>query len=109
MRGSAYLHDGKNMLQYLGQNITITAKIEQEPKMKEKYTHLKMSNISINYSTSALKSQVYATVSGDLDIKSGDTVTISGTPTEGFGDYAVSVWRADLVEISRNSRADPFT
>ncbi len=109
MRGSAYLHDDKNTLQYLGQNITVTAKIEQEPKTKEKYTHLKMSNVSINYSTSALKSQVYATVSGDLDIKSGDTVTISGIPTEGFGDYVVSVWRANLVEISRNSRADPFT
>jgi competence protein ComEC len=94
---------------YIGREVIITATVQDWPEVKNNQTRLHLGSPRFNYSTSALNCQIYATMSGVYDdIARSDQITLRAMISEGFGDYAVSVYRPTLISISKPDPPDYF-
>lgn len=56
---------------------------------------------SITIHDYALGGAIWVSTGEDAHIKRGDSVTIKGKLTEGFGSFAASMYRADLLKVER--------
>ena len=94
---------------YIGREVIIAATVQDWPEVKNNQTRLHLGSLHFNYSTSALNCQIYATMSGVYDdIARSDQITLRAMVSEGFGDYAVSIYRPTLISISKPDPPDYF-
>ena len=86
----------------IGSTAVLAGTVAASPKSKNGSLRIILKNPSVNYSTSALKCQIYLSlIDGDINIEAGDVIEIKGKLNDGFGSYAVSVYRANLLRISK--------
>ena len=65
---------------------------------------LRLKNISL--AGKAAGGFVWLSTSGDAEMKRGDNVTVRGKLSEGFGSFAASMHRAELVQVERPVTGD---
>lgn len=53
-----------------------------------------------------LPAQVWVSLRGEYDVRRSDVVTIEGSLSEGFGSFAASMYRAEIIEIVRPQPGD---
>ncbi len=88
---------------YYGQNVVISGTVATAPETKEKDLRVVIEAISFNYSTTALKSQVYLMIPASQTVVIGrsDRITVRGGFQEGFGNYAGFLYRPELISVQK--------
>ncbi len=83
-----------------GQIVTLTGRVSEDPDSAKKggYT-LRLA--AIHSASQALPSELWVTVSDGSAIQRSDIVTVRGKLQEGFGSFAASMYRAEIVKIER--------
>lgn len=103
-RGSNLKIELNEYSQYYGQVVTVKGMVSQDTSYSEKGDQrINLKNVSID--GKSLKGEVWVSTA-KRDIKRGDTITIKGKLREGFGSLSASMYRAEIIEISRPSPGD---
>lgn len=95
----------------IGKTLELTGEVSADPSLSGSTTILKLSNLSFANSPDAapLNASVYVQVSvpSPSVVKRGDFLTLKGELSAGFGTYSASLFRPELLKISRPS-ANPL-
>ena len=96
-------YDAAQVRANIGCNVVVSGTVATAPESKEKDLRLTIEAISFNYSTSALKSQVYLMIpaSAKISIGRSDRVTVRGIMQEGFGSYVGFLYRPELISVQK--------
>ncbi len=54
----------------------------------------------------SIRGTLWATARGNVDIKRGDVIRLEGKINEGFGSFAATMYRADVLQVSRPQPGD---
>ncbi len=88
-----------------GAVVTLTGRVAEDPDNGAKgEKSLRLADVGSG--DVALPAQVWVTVFGDQAIERSDIVTVRGTLAAGFGSFAASIYRADIVSIERPEPGD---
>ena len=108
-RASKSVRDQDTVISYIGREAIVSAIVADIPETKNSQTRLKLNNVFINYSTNALKSQIYATLSGEYDnISRSDRISLRAKIQAGFGDYVASIYHPIIMAIDKPDPPDYF-
>ncbi len=105
------MHDRNLLASQIGREGEFGGQIKTISTSKNGSARVVLKDISINYSINGLESQIYV----DFPENSPDDFAVDGyiefraTPTAGFGAYAVSFWRAELISVQRARPPNPFS
>jgi competence protein ComEC len=78
----------------------IEGTVSEDPEIDKNGTTLLRLNV-LRVDNHELKGKVWVSVHAKNDIKRGDIVTTNGKLSAGFGNFAASMYRADLVNVQR--------
>ena len=107
MRAGVVVREQRIASSYIGHDLILSATVTDKPEYKNHQTHVKISDIYFNYSTDSIKCQAYAVLAGEWrDINRSDIITVRGSPKSGFGAYTFSIYRPQLISISKPSPPD---
>ncbi|MBR0460545.1 ComEC/Rec2 family competence protein [Candidatus Saccharibacteria bacterium] len=95
---------GEQLKQYVGQTTELTGKVSEDPDTDDSKTALRLSEIEAG--DTKVSGTVYVSMAKNSEIKRSDRVTLNGSISEGFGTFAVSMYRPKLVKIERTPNAD---
>lgn len=88
-----------------GNEVVLTGKVSEDVDLgKTGDTVLRLADIK--YLGQALTGQVWVTIDQQNTIQRSDIVTVSGKLQEGFGSFAGSLYRAELVAVKRPQPGD---
>lgn len=106
-RFSPELSDRQVLTSLVGQAITISGTIAEDPDFSESGTVLRLSHLSIDsHSFSGL---LYVKLSSqDYDFLRSDHLTLSGKLSAGFGTFVGSLYRPEIINLTRDTPGDIF-
>jgi len=88
-----------------GASALVTGKVTDDPDVgKSGETLLRLSDVTINGHEVA--GGIWVSASTKADIKRGDIATVKGVLKEGFGSFAASMYRSQLVKVERPEPGD---
>ena len=103
---------GQKLLQHLvGQEITVTGKISDDPNTSSGQTTFTLSNLTLFATTenaTTVAGTLYVRVSTTVQLERSDYVTLRGALAAGFGTYAGTLYRPELVAVERSETGDIF-
>lgn len=89
----------------VGYEVTIQGKVAEDPELDEKNaTVLRVDVQMVN--GHALGGKGWVNTHSKNDIKRGDEVTLKGELAEGFGSFAGSMYRAEILKVERPMPGD---
>ncbi len=97
---------GESLKQSVGQTVELIGKVSEDPDTDDSKTALRLSEIKLG--DIAVSGTVYVQMTKNTEVKRSDLVTLSGSLSEGFGTFAVSMYRPKLMKIIREQNADPM-
>ena len=101
MAGTDYLS------QFVGEEVTITGTISDDPNFDEDKVALKLTNLS--FEENEIKGTIYVQLSDtEIDVKRSDKITLDGKMTDGFGSFSGTIYRPKIVKIARPEPGDLF-
>lgn len=84
----------------VGETVTVQGKLADDADTSERGDiALRLKDITID--GRLLTGTIWLTTSGEAEIKRGDIIILKGTLSEGFGSFAASMYRAELVKVER--------
>lgn len=99
-RGSVEQVGLVNYQQLIGNHITLTGKISEDPDIdKRGQTVVRLSDI--RFESHELPGTVWVTLDKNEVIRRSDNIAISGKLAEGFGGFAAVMYRADIEKVER--------
>lgn len=91
--------------QIIGNSLQLTGKVLEDPDIDRKgNTVLRLGKISI--SDVQIPGSIWVVAEKNDIIQRSDVVTIGGTLSDGFGSFAVSVYRAKVIRVTRDTPGD---
>ncbi len=109
-RVSLFLKDEDPVKNLVGESLELTGRISADPSLSGANTVLKLTDLTFSSSSSEfsekpLKSLIYVQtyVPKSETLKRGYFITLKGKLTNGFGAYSASLFRPELLKISRPS------
>jgi competence protein ComEC len=91
--------------QFIGQEVVVTGIVSEDVVTKGAgQQQIKLNKLSIN--TKQMTGQVWLSTSVSLSVKRSDTITLYGVLNEGFGNFAASMYRAQITSIERANYGD---
>jgi len=82
----------------VGSQIILQGKVFEDPQLSDRGdTKLVLKDIVID--NHSVRGQIWVTLRGPQEIGRGDSITVAGKATEGFGPYSVSLAYSSLLEI----------
>ena len=94
-RVSFELRNQANIKDLVGETVEISGKISGDPTISEENTNLKIIHNGVSIFV-----QMY--IPKNIEIKRGDILTLKGKVSEGFGVYSASVFKPELIKLSRS-------
>lgn len=91
----------------VGQEITISGTITEDPDTTDTRTAVRISNLTLP-SSDAVPGTLYLQMSKTSTLQRSDVITISGKLSAGFGTFAGTIYRPEIKEITRPSPGDIF-
>lgn len=105
VRGNAYAVDVQTYELFNGQVVELSGKVADDTDIgKAHELVLRLKDVVIGGKD--VGGFVWLTTNSDAIIKRGDTVTVKGKLGDGFGSFAASMYRAELINISRPMPGD---
>ena len=98
MRGGAYGDHLALLDDFVGQEIVLSGVISQDPVRKDDAADWQMQLGGLHIDDVDYRGEVYATTRTENNLRRGDRVTIQSKVTEGFGNFRVTMYRAELVK-----------
>lgn len=106
LRGSIFFQEISLLDGLAGQKIVLSGNISQDPVLSNGSNVWRTQLKDIQVSDTKNQGEVYATVISDQTLKRGDSIKISGKARDGFGNFRLSIYRSELIDLKRP--ADPF-
>lgn len=94
----------------VGSSVTVTGKIAKDPDESSGKWNLNLGELEFQFEggeTLKIPGQIFTQVS-NLDIERSDMITISGTLSEGFGSYAATIFRPNVIGVQKPEPGDLF-
>lgn len=89
----------------LGRQVVISGRVTEDPDLNRRgQTVLRLTDILMQ--EHSLPGSVWITTSRSEVIKRSDRVTVSGKASDGFGAFAISMYRAEILSIKRSVPGD---
>lgn len=89
----------------IGQSVTLVGRVSEDPDVgKQGEAVLRLTDIQIDDTESP--AEVWVTLAHNAEIERSDVVTIEGKLQEGFGSFAASMYRAELIKVQRPQPGD---
>lgn len=109
-RISPEILDQRYLNQLIGQNITITGSITEEPDNSNGTTTVRLSKLQIHHTSDSFKVSgvLHVKLSDKLDLERSDILTLTGTLGSGFGTFVGSLYRPEVVSADRPTPGDIF-
>lgn len=110
-RVGAELVDQQILQNFIGSNLTLRAKIAEDPDLESSRATLRLKEISIQIDDDNwldLSGTLYAQLNTNVELKRSDSVTISGKLGTGFGTFLASMYRPKLLAVERDESGDVF-
>lgn len=104
VRTSSVFYDEDYVRQFYGQTIEVTGVVDGDPDTEEGTTKLKLSNLS--FDEKSKKGTIFASLKTKLKIRRGDTITLKGKLSEGFGVFVGSLYRPLVTEWKQANPGD---
>lgn len=89
----------------VGQTITVTGIISEDPDTSESRTALRLTNLT---TTSSIPGTLYVQLPVNKTLQRSDTLTISGKISAGFGTFAAVIYRPSIKNITKTEPGDVF-
>lgn len=106
-RFSPELADRLTLASFVGQTVTISGTIAEDPDFSESGTALRLSRLSIDNRT--FSGLIYVKLSGqNYDFLRSDHLVLRGKFGEGFGTFVGSLYRPEIVSFTRDHPGDIF-
>jgi competence protein ComEC len=107
LRASLYATELQHLSSYGGSTVTLNGTLQQDPTLATNGSNVWQAELSgIQTHSRFLRGNIYATIVSDTELKRGDIVTVKGKMLEGFGSFQGTMYRAELVSVTRPK--DPF-
>lgn len=91
--------------QFVGEKVVVVGVVSEDvASKKDGQQQIKLNKLSIN--SRPMTGQIWLSTSEKLPIKRSDVITLSGTLSEGFGNFAASLYRANITNIERPDYGD---
>jgi ComEC/Rec2-related protein len=103
-RSSVSLESTEYVRSLVGKNVEVSANVFDDPDDGNSGIVLRLNDL--RFVNIDAKANMYVTVSGGRDIRRGDDVLVEGTVRDGFGSFAGSMFRAQILEINRPAPGD---
>ncbi len=104
-RGSIYRQDLEPYARLVGQAVMMGGRVMEDPdESKRGELVLRLGDITID--GHPIKGAVWVSTSERAPIQRSDTVTVKGRLSEGFGSFAASMYRAELIKAERPQPGD---
>lgn len=104
-RGAGYYVDVSRYTDLIGQSVILSGRVNEDTSAgKNGNIKVRLSDVRIN--ETKLPSTVWVSLAEPADIRRGDEVVVKGMLAEGFGNIPASVFRAEIIEISRPHPGD---
>ena len=106
-RMSDGFQDEEYIRNFYGQEILVTGVVEMDPETGDEGTKLRINNLEFGEKEKYQKAGViYVSLNKNEEIMRGDTLTLKGKLTEGFGIYAGYMYRPILKDWQRQVPGD---
>ena len=106
-RMSDGFQDEEYIRNFYGQEILVTGVVEMDPETGDEGTKLRINNLEFGEKEKYRKAGViYVSLNKNEEIMRGDTLTLKGKLTEGFGIYAGYMYRPILKDWQRQVPGD---
>lgn len=87
---------------YVGRTITLQGVLSQDPVQKGDTTQGQAQLYKVRIGDTEHRGEVYATIMSDSALRRGDRVEITAKAAAGFGNFRLSLYRAELVAHHRD-------
>lgn len=105
-RGSAAMQDLSGYKVYFGREVVLVGQLSEDASQSSSgQQRLKLKNVIVEGNN--LPGEIWVSLKTVSQVKRSDKVILSGTISEGFGNFAASMYGADLQEIIRSGHVDP--
>ena len=89
----------------IGQTVTLSGRVSEDPDIGKKgEAVLRMTDIEME--GRELPAEIWVTLAESAEIERSDIVTIEGKLQDGFGSFAASMYRAELIKVQRPQPGD---
>lgn len=106
-RMSGEFQDEQYIKSFYGQEILVTGVVEMDPETGDEGTKLRISNLEFGEKEKYRKlGVIYVSLNKNEEIMRGDTLTLKGKLTEGFGIYVGYMYRPMIKEWQRQVPGD---
>lgn len=105
-RISSELYGEDYIRQFYDQTVTITGDIDGDPEYDESGTKVKLKNLKFGDEQIPARGSIYASIRYTKDIARGDTITIAGKLSAGFGTFAGYLYRPNIKKIMHPEPGD---
>ena len=102
IRGSHYLHETSQLDSFVGKTIILKGELSQDPVQQDEsgLWQAQLNNISVDGKSFA--GEIYATILSDETLQRNNLVTIQSKATAGFGSFRLTLYRAELKDLTTN-------
>lgn len=83
----------------VGARVTVTGRIAEDPSIKGGKQALSLD--SVHAGATQLGGKLYVTVNENPQLRRDDEVTVKGAITEGYGNYAATIYLAEVKSVNR--------
>lgn len=90
----------------VGHSVTVSGRIRDEPEQSNGLTVLHLDTLQID--KQKLRGTIYVQISSRAEFERSDQITVTGNLSSGFGIYAGSLYRPDLIELQKPDPPDYF-
>lgn len=101
LRGSDFFQNISVLDGFVQQKVVITGSVSQDPVLANGSDTWRVQLRNIEIESQKNNGEIYATVVSDQTLKRGDSITISGKALEGFGNFRLAFYRAELLDTKR--------
>lgn len=101
VRASTFSEQLRSLDVYVGQTVTLQGSLSQDPVQKGDTTLWQVQLHKVMIGNTSHVGEVYATVASDEVLRRGDRVEIRAKAGDGFGNFQLSFYRAELVYHQR--------
>lgn len=106
LRGSLFFQEVTLLDDLVGQKTILSGNISQDPVLTNGSNVWRVQLKDIQVGDTKNAGEIYATVISDQILKRGDSIKVAGKAGGGFGNFRLSMYRSELVDLKRPS--DPF-
>lgn len=99
-RGSGYRVQLAPYTSLIGQSLTVQGTIKEDSDTG-KHGEIVLRLGAITVEEHEIAGSIWVSTAGNAEVKRGDKVTIRGTLGDGFGSFAASMYRAELLKVQR--------